>query len=48
MDVELHVGIMDNSDDPKTLEKKALRKALIEQRLKMPDRQSAGRFTCRT
>jgi 5,10-methenyltetrahydrofolate synthetase len=31
---------MDNSDDPKTLGKKALRKALIEQRLNMPDRQA--------
>ena len=30
---------MDNSDDPKTLEKKALRKALIDQRMNMPDRQ---------
>ncbi len=30
---------MDNSDDGKTLEKKALRKALVEQRLQMPDRQ---------
>ena len=30
---------MDNSDDRKTLEKKALRKALIEQRLNLPDRQ---------
>lgn len=29
---------MDNSDDPKTLEKKALRQALIAQRLQMPDR----------
>ena len=29
---------MDNSDDPKTLEKKALRKALVAQRLAMPDR----------
>ena len=31
---------MDNSDDEKTLEKKALRKALIAQRLAMPDRQA--------
>ena len=30
---------MDNSDEKKTLEKKALRKALVEQRLNMPDRQ---------
>jgi 5,10-methenyltetrahydrofolate synthetase len=30
---------MDNSEQRKTLEKKALRKALIEQRLSMPDRQ---------
>ncbi|MEO8543851.1 MAG: 5-formyltetrahydrofolate cyclo-ligase [Betaproteobacteria bacterium] len=30
---------MDNSDDKRTLEKKALRKGLIEQRLNMPDRQ---------
>jgi 5-formyltetrahydrofolate cyclo-ligase len=30
---------MDNSEDRKTLEKKALRKQLIEQRLNMPDRQ---------
>jgi 5-formyltetrahydrofolate cyclo-ligase len=30
---------MDNSEDKKTLEKKALRKALVEQRLSMPDRQ---------
>jgi len=31
---------MDNSDDEKTREKKALRKTLIEQRLHMPDRQA--------
>jgi hypothetical protein len=31
---------MDNSDDEKTLQKKALRKALIEQRINMPDRQA--------
>lgn len=30
---------MDNSDDKRTLEKKALRKELIAQRLNMPDRQ---------
>lgn len=30
---------MDNSDDGKTLDKKALRKALVEQRLNMTDRQ---------
>ena len=30
---------MDNSEDKKTLEKKALRKALVEQRLNLPDRQ---------
>lgn len=30
---------MDNSEDKKTLEKKALRKELIAQRLNMPDRQ---------
>ena len=30
---------MDNSEDKKTLEKKALRQALVEQRLNMPDRQ---------
>ncbi|MBC7705828.1 MAG: 5-formyltetrahydrofolate cyclo-ligase [Rhodoferax sp.] len=30
---------MDNSEDKKTLDKKALRKALVEQRLNMPDRQ---------
>lgn len=30
---------MDNSDDRKTLEKKALRKRLVEERLNMPDRQ---------
>ncbi len=30
---------MDNSDDSKTQEKKDLRKALVEQRLNMPDRQ---------
>ena len=29
---------MDNSDDPRTEEKKALRKALVAQRLAMPDR----------
>jgi len=29
---------MDNSDDPKAFEKKALRKVLVEQRLAMPDR----------
>jgi 5-formyltetrahydrofolate cyclo-ligase len=29
---------MNNSDDKRALEKKALRKALIEQRLEMPDR----------
>jgi 5,10-methenyltetrahydrofolate synthetase len=29
---------MDNSEDKKTLEKKTLRKALVEQRLNMPDR----------
>jgi len=30
---------MDNSEEKKTLEKKALRKALVQQRLDMPDRQ---------
>ena len=29
---------MDNSEDRKTLEKKSLRKQLVEQRLNMPDR----------
>ena len=33
---------MDKSDDSKTFEKKALRKALVEQRLNMPDRQQRG------
>ena len=31
-------GIMDNSDEKKAFEKKALRKLLIEQRLNLPDR----------
>ncbi len=35
---------MDNSDDRKTLEKKALRKALVEQRLNMPDRQQRAQL----
>jgi 5,10-methenyltetrahydrofolate synthetase len=35
---------MDNSDDPKTLEKKALRKALIEQRMQMPDRAERSNY----
>ena len=30
---------MDNSEEKKTLEKKALRQALVQQRLDMPDRQ---------
>jgi len=33
---------MDNSEEKKTLEKNALRKALVEQRLNMPDRQQRG------
>ena len=35
---KLHGGIMDNSDEKKAFEKKALRKLLIEQRLNLPDR----------
>jgi 5,10-methenyltetrahydrofolate synthetase len=36
--VKLHVEIMDNSEDQRAQDKKALRKLLIEQRLNMPDR----------
>ena len=35
---------MDNSNDAKTLDKKGLRKTLIEQRMNMPDRQARGKI----